>query len=138
MAVTDDGMTVLTMPSCSVLVLVLIRALLFSRESYTVLAGSTVMVLSEEQLQKALRAMLVTVEGMSIPWSELQELKAYSPIVVNPSEKVTDCRLVHPLKAYSLIFFTASGMTISCRLMQAKKALLPARRFENHRRDGFQ
>ena len=105
MAVTDAGMTVVMMPSCSVLVLVLMMALQFSRESYTVFSGSTVTEVSEEQLQNA--------------------LKALSPIVVNPSGKVTDFKPVHPLKAYSLMVFTALGMTISCRLAQPKKALVP-------------
>ena len=67
MVVTVSGMTVVTVPTCRVLVLVLIMALQSSRESYTVLARSTVIDVSDEQLQKALSAILFTVEGMAIP-----------------------------------------------------------------------
>ena len=67
MTVTDAGMTVLAMPSCKVLVLVLMMALQSSRESYTVLPWATVTEVSELQLQNALAEMLVVEAGMAIP-----------------------------------------------------------------------
>ena len=76
MAITDDGMTVDAAPSNRVLVLLLMMALQFSRESYTVLSADTLMVEMEEQLLKALAEMLVTLAGMERSASDLQKLNA--------------------------------------------------------------
>ena len=64
MLVTDEGMVVVLQPATRVLLAVSIIALQLSRESYSVLPASTLMLVKSVQLENTFFPMLVTDEGM--------------------------------------------------------------------------
>ena len=70
--VTDDGIIVFLHPAIMVLLLVLMIAWQFSRESYTGLFASTRIEASDEQSAKHPLPILVTEEGMVIEVSDEQ------------------------------------------------------------------
>ena len=80
--VTDDGIIVFLHPAIMVLLLVLMIAWQFSRESYTGLFASTRIDASDEQSAKHPLPILVTEEGMVIEVSDEQHMKQPIPKLV--------------------------------------------------------
>ena len=143
--VTDSGIIVDPQPVIRVFVLVSIKALQPSRESYTGLPSATTILSSEVQPRKAPHPISVTDLGITTLSSEVQPLKAPHPIsvtdlgittfssevqpsnarisiTVTESEIITFSSEVQPSNARALITVTESGMITLLRELRFAKA----------------
>ena len=125
MLVTVLGIMVFLQPAISVFDDVSIIALQLFRESYLLFPVATEIVVKPLQSEKASLPMFFMLEGIETEVRLLQLKKALFPILVTPSERVSEDRLLQPWKASSPIQDKLEGMTTEVRPIQNSKAPLP-------------